>query len=432
MKYFSSKRYFCVILMNETKVRIKHMKILKIRENFNWIEAASQWFHEKWHISKETYLESMNECIKGCSIPQWYIAVEDNQIVGGLGVILNDFHERKDLYLNICAVYVEQDYRKRGIAGKLLNTVCEDMHTLGVNKLYLVTNNIGFYEKYGFQYLFDIRCEGSEMSRMYHHVYIDIADLWEELAQLEEVEAIALGGSRAGTVYDASSDYDVYLYINKPIAEVKRRDILKRYASVMEIGNHFWEYEDNCVLNNGIPIDILYRNIDDFKKEIASVVDEHHAHNGYTTCMWHNLKNCKIIVDKTKRLTALKEQYNCQYPKELKKNIIDHNMKLLRYGLPSYEGQILKAIKRQDMVSIHHRTTEFLASYFDIIFAMNEQTHPGEKRLMELCLQGCNLLPSNFEKNINALFHCLYEEPNCIQDVLNQIIAELEKIISKS
>ncbi len=45
----------------------------------------------------------------------------------GLGVIENDFHNRKDLTPNICAVYVEEKYRGQGIAGKMLNFVCEDM-----------------------------------------------------------------------------------------------------------------------------------------------------------------------------------------------------------------------------------------------------------------------------------------------------------------
>ena len=38
--------------------------------------------------------------------------------------------------------------------------------------------------------------------------------LFKELSELKEVEAIALGGSRAGENYDEKSDYDVYLYVN--------------------------------------------------------------------------------------------------------------------------------------------------------------------------------------------------------------------------
>lgn len=50
--------------------------------------------------------------------------------------------------------------------------------------------------------------------------------------------------------------------------------MLKKYCSTIEIGNHYWEYEDNYILNNGIDIDILYRNLDDFSSEISLVVDK--------------------------------------------------------------------------------------------------------------------------------------------------------------
>ena len=42
--------------------------------------------------------------------------------------------------------------------------------------------------------------------------------LFEELAQLKQVEAVVLGGSRAGEHYDQDSDYDVYVYLKDPIA----------------------------------------------------------------------------------------------------------------------------------------------------------------------------------------------------------------------
>lgn len=256
-----------------------------------------------------------------------------------------------------------------------------------------------------------------------------VNSLFKELEAFEQVEAIALGGSRAGDVFDAKSDYDVYVYSKSAIPVEQRKSLLERYCSRIELGNSFWEYEDNCVLNDGIDIDILYRDLDEFAAGIARTVDDCNASNGYTTCMWHNLKTCKIIYDRDGRLTALKTKYDRAYPPALKRNIIDRNMKLLRYAMPAYETQIAKAVARADTVSINHRVTEFMASYFDVIFALNEQTHPGEKRLISLCEKRCGKLPNGFRANIEKLFKDMFTSPDDVRCDVARIIDELEKVL---
>lgn len=96
--------------------------------------------------------------------------MERHRIIGGLGVIENDFHNRKDLAPNVCAVYTEQDKRCRGVAGALLNYVCTDMKDKGIATLYLVTDHTSFYERYGWEFLCMVQGEGEpELSRMYLH-----------------------------------------------------------------------------------------------------------------------------------------------------------------------------------------------------------------------------------------------------------------------
>lgn len=148
------------------------MEILMIREHPELAERAAQWYHSKWGIPLEAYVESINDCLKReKSVPQWYLAMENGEIVGGLGVIENDFHERKDLAPNVCAVYVEKEFRCRGIAGKLLNFVCEDMSKFGIDALYLLTDHTSFYERYGWEFLCMVREKGKEdeTARCYVH-----------------------------------------------------------------------------------------------------------------------------------------------------------------------------------------------------------------------------------------------------------------------
>lgn len=253
--------------------------------------------------------------------------------------------------------------------------------------------------------------------------------LFEELAALAAVEAIALGGSRAGGEYDEKSDYDVYLYCTEPVPEAVRRDILSRCCSRMEIGNHFWEYEDNCTLTNGVDIDILYRSLDAFTADVASVVESCEARNGYTTCMWHNLMTCRIVYDRDGRLAAAKRRFDVPYPQALRRNIIERNMRLLHTALPAYDAQIAKAVRRGDRVSVCHRTAAFLESYFDVIFARNGLTHPGEKRLVQLCRARCPVLPERFEENLDRLFGDLFARPERVGEDLAAIIAALEQIL---
>lgn len=136
------------------------------------MEQAAQWFHEKWKIPIGAYRESMEACLQGVHpVPQWYLGMEGDRMIAGLGVIENDFHVRKDLAPNLCAVYTEPEKRCQGIAGALLQYACDDMKRQGIDTLYLLTDHTGFYERYGFQFLCMVQQEGAhaEMTRLYVH-----------------------------------------------------------------------------------------------------------------------------------------------------------------------------------------------------------------------------------------------------------------------
>ena len=131
---------------------------------------AAQWFHQKWGVPVEAYLECMDEYLANETEYGWYLCLDGGNIVGGMGVIENDFHDRKDLTPNVCAVYTEKDYRCKGIAGHLLDMVVEDMRGKGISPLYLVTDHVGFYERYGWEFLCMVQGDGEpDMTRMYIH-----------------------------------------------------------------------------------------------------------------------------------------------------------------------------------------------------------------------------------------------------------------------
>ncbi|MBP5155220.1 MAG: GNAT family N-acetyltransferase [Clostridia bacterium] len=133
-------------------------------------ERAAEWFHEKWGVPAQAYKECMDAYLSGATEYGWYLCLCGDKIIGGLGVIANDFHPRRDLEPNVCAVYTEPEFRRRGVAGRLLNLAVGDLRAKGVSPVYLLTDHTGFYEKYGWKFFCFVRGEGEESdSRMYIH-----------------------------------------------------------------------------------------------------------------------------------------------------------------------------------------------------------------------------------------------------------------------
>lgn len=149
---------------------MKEYRYITLMEKPEIKDMAAEWFHGKWGVPKEAYLECMNCYLNEESEYGWYLCLDEEKIIGGLGIIENDFHDRKDLTPNVCAVYTEEAYRGRGVAGHLLNMAVEDMKRKGITPLYLVTDHIGFYERYGWEFLCMVQGDGEEeKTRMYLH-----------------------------------------------------------------------------------------------------------------------------------------------------------------------------------------------------------------------------------------------------------------------
>ena len=145
-------------------------KFIDLSEMPSIKDEAAEWFHGKWRVPKEAYLECMEAYLNGETDYGWYLCLDGDRIAAGMGVIENDFHDRKDLTPNVCAVYTEEEYRGKGIAGRLLHMVVEDCRQKGISPLYLVTDHTGFYERYGWEFLCMVQGDDEpEMSRMYIH-----------------------------------------------------------------------------------------------------------------------------------------------------------------------------------------------------------------------------------------------------------------------
>ena len=227
-----------------------------------------------------------------------------------------------------------------------------------------------------------------------------IEDYKKELSPL----AIAIGGSSAARSDDSLSDIDVYFFTENEASPEKREEIVRKYASVYEIGDYFGPGDEFYSEALGRQIDAMFFDRTWFEEMFRNTWIRHYPSNGYTTAFLYTLKNFEIIYDPSGWLKKLRSELDSPYPDELKRNIVRRNLMLMKYKpFASYYEQTEKAVRRGDIVSVNHRTAAFLASYFDVLFAINGLLHPGEKRLVQYARKHCHILPENFEQDINSL-----------------------------
>ncbi|MDR3597175.1 DUF4037 domain-containing protein [Clostridium sp.] len=252
----------------------------------------------------------------------------------------------------------------------------------------------------------------------------NILDLVNEFSKLEEVNGILLAGSHATRTNDKNSDYDIYIYASRKIDLEKRKEITDKLFKYIELQNTFWEEEDDGILSeDNIEVEIIYRDLKWIESSLNRTLLECQADIGYTTCFWSNFINSIILYDRNGELNDLQEKYKISYPKQLKENIVSKNYPLLKKQMPAYYNQIEKALKRDDFISVNHRVAAFFASYFDIIFALNEMPHPGEKKLINIIKDNNLKIPKDMYKNIEVIFK--------LAAVSNQnILVEIDKLVN--
>lgn len=251
-------------------------------------------------------------------------------------------------------------------------------------------------------------------------------EVTREYEKFPQVKAIAIGGSSATKTSDISSDIDVYVFVTEDIPIAEREKLVQKISSKYEVGGEYFGAGDEFFVDKlNIQFDVMFWNVNWFENIVSNVWEKFYPSNGYTTAFLYTLSVFNIIYDPDNWLQGLKSKLNRHYPEKLQKNIINRNIMLMKdKPFASYYEQIKKAIERNDVVSINHRIAGFLASYFDIIFALNKKFHCGEKRLVQYCKNNCQILPKKFEENINDLL----TQPN--QDTLKILDEMVENLRS--
>jgi len=230
-----------------------------------------------------------------------------------------------------------------------------------------------------------------------------LAALAAEYAGHTEVVAVALGGSKSTGVDDEWSDFDLYVYTQSELDLESRKRLARAHGVRVDVDNRFWEPGDEWIDDSGRHVDVMFRQTAWIEEQLARVLERHEATVGYSTCFWANVLYAKPLFDREGWFAQLHERAKRPYPEGLRVAIVAKNWPILRNTLSSYRHQLARAIDRDDPVSIQHRVTAAMASYFDILFAINRMPHPGEKRLLAAVERRCELRPRSYAHDVRKL-----------------------------
>lgn len=249
-------------------------------------------------------------------------------------------------------------------------------------------------------------------------------------AELPPVTAVALAGSQTTRAADSGSDLDLYVYTHSELDLTDRAAVATTDSSRVEVDNRFWEPGDEWIdTATGIKVDVMFRPVTWITEQIDRVLVRHEASVGYSTCFWHNVLTAQPLFDRASWFATLQDRARAAYPEELRAAIIAKNFPILAATHSAYLHQLAAAARRNDPVSLNHRVTALLASYFDILCALNRKPHPGEKQLLTWVETNCPLRPPQMRDQVTTLIQMAANAPERVVPAVEALVADLAALL---
>jgi len=258
-----------------------------------------------------------------------------------------------------------------------------------------------------------------------------VSHVVQRFSQLAEVQAIALGGSQATGKAIANSDYDIYIYVRENIPVKKRLALGLEFSPNAQIVDYWgpgMEWDDPV---SNIHVDTVYFETRWIEAQLNKTLVQYEASLGYSTCFWHTVRVSQSLYDPDQWFARLQQQAQVPYPDLLAQRIVALNLPVLRDSFSSYGRQIAKAAQRHDAVDLQHKVSNYLASVFDILFAVNRIPHPGEKRLIDLAERQCGRLPPNLRQRVEAILTNMTNNPPAVILAVDELTDAIETLLAE-
>jgi len=137
-------------------------------------EKICKWQQSWWDedYKEEKVKEFMERCLNSDKIPQTYIALCNDKVVGMYQITMDDNVDiRPDYYPWLVNVYVDEEYRGKGVCSCLMKDAITKFKNLNIKRMYLYTKHENLYEKYGWKFLEEVETLKGKIRKIY---YLDL------------------------------------------------------------------------------------------------------------------------------------------------------------------------------------------------------------------------------------------------------------------
>jgi len=135
------------------------MRIEHLADHVAAAPTLARWILDEWgYLLPGCTLEDIvamyeKRTVRG-RIPETFVALEGDTVVGAASIIEEDMETHKELSPWLAEVYVASEFRNRGLGSALVRTIIQEAKDLGVRRLYLFTpDKVAFYQHLGWQVL---------------------------------------------------------------------------------------------------------------------------------------------------------------------------------------------------------------------------------------------------------------------------------------
>ena len=131
---------------------------INLKDSKKYLEDYVRLCSLEWGSPKsdDEVKEKVSSILSGDKVISVLGLVDDDTLIGFISLFKYDGDERRDLSPWYATMYVKSEFRGKGYSKLLNDAIIEEARNLGYSKIYLKTDLVNYYEKFGFNYLEDL------------------------------------------------------------------------------------------------------------------------------------------------------------------------------------------------------------------------------------------------------------------------------------